>query len=187
MSEEQQRAWVEAARRGDESAFVQIFEQYNVAFFNLVRHTLGDPDDAEDVVQQTFIKAFRGLAHMREPDRLEAWLKRILYTTTIDALRHRKSHRASELDEKVGYRSVPVRTPEGEALVQEDLGYLQEALQRMSPRYRTYILLREFEGLSYDEMGEVLGEPLTTVRVVLFRAREQLRELLRQIAGEATP
>jgi RNA polymerase sigma-70 factor (ECF subfamily) len=184
MSEEQQRAWVEAARQGDESAFEQIFNQYHVAFFNLARHMVGDSDEAEDVVQQTFVKAFRGLPQMREPGRLETWLKRILYTTSIDALRHRKKHGASQLDEGLRYRSVPVRTPEGDAVVQEELGYVQQALQQMSPRYRTYILLREFDGLSYDEISEVLREPLTTVRVALFRAREQLRELLRQIAGE---
>lgn len=186
MSEEEVQAWVEAARRGDAIAIERIFNHYQASLYGLARNMVGDPDEAEDIVQQTFIKAFRSLDQLRDPGSLGFWLRRILHTTSIDALRTRRRRPQSQLDERLRYRSVRSHSPEGEALVQEQLAAVQQALQRMRPRDRAYILLREFEGLSYDEMSQVLGEPLTTVKVALFRARERLRELLRQEAGEET-
>ncbi len=184
MGEVEQRSWVEAAQRGDESGFEQIFRHYQVSLFNMARQLVGDPDEAEDVVQQSFIKAFRALSKIREPGSLEYWLRRIVYTTSMDTLRKRKRQAEMPLDDTLRQRHVRSIGPAEEAIIQERLDLVQQALQQMSERYRIYIILREFEGLSYQEMAEVLGEPLTTVRVALFRAREQLRELLRQIAGE---
>lgn len=184
MSEEEQRAWVEAARRGDERAFAQIFNHYHTHFFHLVCHLIGDADEAEDVVQQTFIKAFRSIRHMRDPGSLDSWLRRILYTTTMDLLRGRKRRRETSLDDKLRQRQARSFSPERDTLIQEEVQLVQEALRRMPPRYRAYIILREFEGLTYEEMAETLGEPITTVRVALFRARERLREILRQLGGE---
>ena len=184
MSEAEQRAWAEAAGRGDEVAFEQIFRHYQVSLFNWARHLVGDPDEAEDVVQQSFIKAFRALPKMREPGALDYWLKRIVYTTSMDHLRQRKRRAESSWDDKLHRHNLPGRGPEAESLYQEQLEMVQVALRQLSERYRAYILLREFEGKSYDEIGEIMGDPTTTVRVVLFRARERLREILRQIAGE---
>jgi RNA polymerase sigma-70 factor (ECF subfamily) len=184
MSEEEQRAWVEAAQQGDERAFADIFYHYQVSLFNLARHLVGDPDEAEDVVQKAFVKAFRSLSRIRRPTSLESWLRTIVYTTSIDHLRRRKRKRELPLDDRLRQPTVPFPGPEQEALLQERIDLVQRALQEMPPRYRTYILLREFEGLSYDQMVETLGEPITTVRVALFRARKLLRELLRQMAGE---
>lgn len=184
MSEEEQRAWVEAALQGDEKAFAQIFNHYHVHFFHLVCHLIGDADEAEDVVQQTFIKAFRSLPQMRDAGSLDSWLRRILYTTTMDLLRRRKRRRETPLDDKLRQRHARPLSPERDALVQEQVQLVQEALRQMPPRYRAYIILREFEGLTYEEMAETLGEPITTVRVALFRARERLREILRQLGGE---
>jgi RNA polymerase sigma-70 factor (ECF subfamily) len=187
MSEEEQRAWVEAARQGDERAFAQIFNHYHVHFFHLVCHLLGDADEAEDVVQQTFIKAFRSLQHMRDPGSLDSWLRRILYTTTMDVLRSRKRRRELPLDDKWRQRQARAVSPERDALLQEQVQRVQEALRQMPPRYRAYIILRELEGLTYEEIAETLGKPITTVRVALFRARERLREILRQLGEEDIP
>jgi RNA polymerase sigma-70 factor (ECF subfamily) len=184
MSEEELRAWVKAAQQGDERAFADIFYQYQVTLFNMARQLVGDPDEAEDVVQKAFVKAFRSLSRLREPTRLESWLRKIVYTTGIDHLRGRKRKREMPLDERLRPPTEPFPGPEREALLQERIDLVQQALQEMPPRYRTYIVLREFDGLSYDQIGEVLDEPITTVRVALFRARKMLRELLRQMAGE---
>lgn len=185
MSEEEQRAWVEAARKGDESGFENIFRHYQVALFNLARYLLGDADEAEDVVQQAFIKVFHALPKMREPGALEYWLKRIVHNASMDALRKRRRRAESPLGDAVmRRRPVATRGPESDALLGEERQMLQKALQKMTPRYRALILMREFDGMSYDEIGAVTGEPLTTVRVALFRARAQLRELLRQAVEE---
>jgi len=184
MSQSEQRSWVEAAQQGDESAYAQIFYHYQVSLFNLARHLVGDPDEAEDVVQQTFIKAFRQLPRMRDPDSLGFWLRRILYTTSMDLLRRRKRKAEYPLDDQLRHKHAPSQSPEKDAIIQEQLDLVSWALQQMPERYRAYILLREFEGLSYKEIAKTLGEPLTTVRVALFRAREKMRELLQQMAGE---
>jgi len=184
MSEEEQRAWAEAAGKGDERAFEAIFNHYQVSLFNWARHLVGDADEAEDVVQQSFIKAFRALPQMREPGALDYWLKRIVYTTSMDHLRQRKRRAETSWDDRLGHHNLPGRGPEADALYQEQLDLVQVALQRLPERYRAYILLREFEGKSYDEISAIMGDPTTTVRVVLFRARERLREILREIAGE---
>jgi RNA polymerase sigma-70 factor (ECF subfamily) len=184
MTEAEERAWVEAARRGDEDAFSQIFFRYQGALYNLAQHLVGNPDEAEDVVQQAFIKAFRALRTMRDPGSLGPWLRRILFTTGLDHLRRRKRRAELPLDDRLRHRLSSAYDPERETVLHERQELVHRALQRMSPRYRAYILLREFEGLSYDEIGQVTGEPLTTVRVALFRAREQLRGILRQMAGE---
>lgn len=184
MSEEEQRAWVEAARRGDEMAMERIFSHYQASLYALARHMVRDDDEAEDVVQQTFIKAFRSLPQLREVGSLSLWLRRILWRVGIDTLRSRKRRPESLLEDHLRYRPAAGRGPEAEFLVQSDVAALRRALRRLRERDRAYILLREFDGLSYDEMAEVLGEPLTTVKVALFRARERLRELLRQEAGE---
>ena len=186
MSEEEQRAWFEAARKGDESAFEQIFRHHQVSLYNWARHLVGDPDEAEDVVQQAFIKIYRALPGVRDAGALDYWLKRVVYTTSMDHLRQRKRRAETSWDDRMRHHNLPSRGPEGETLLQEQLGIVQEALQRLPERYRAYIVLREFEGRSYDEISKITGEPTTTVRVVLFRARERLRELLRQIAGEET-
>lgn len=184
MSEEEQRAWAQAAGQGDERAFEQIFRHYQVSLYNWARHLVKDPDEAEDVVQQAFIKAFRALSKMREPGALEYWLKRIVYTTSMDHLRKRKRRAETSWDDKLRHHNLPARGPESEVLYQEQLDMVEVALQQLPERYRAYILLREFEGKTYDEIGEIMGDPTTTVRVVLFRARERLREILRELAGE---
>jgi RNA polymerase sigma-70 factor (ECF subfamily) len=185
MTEEEQRAWVQAAQNGDESGFEKIFRHYQVSLFNWARHLVGDADEAEDVVQQAFIKVFHALPKMREPGALEYWLKRIVYNASMDTLRKRKRQAESTLGDTVMRRyAATTRGPEGDLLQGEEREMVQEALKKMNPRYRALILMREFDGMSYEEIGETTGEPLTTVRVALFRARAQLRELLRQVVEE---
>ncbi len=185
MSELEVQAWVEAARKGDQDAFAQIVEHYQYALFNAARAIMRNPEDAEDVVQEAFVKAYHNLHAIRDPSKLKLWLRQIVVRACIDTLRHQKNRKSeSALDERIGIHSAPGRTPEQEAVVQEDMRLVQHALAQMNPRYRSYIVLREIDGLSYDEMAEVLGESFSTVRVTLFRAREQLRTILRKMSGE---
>jgi RNA polymerase sigma-70 factor (ECF subfamily) len=185
MSELEVQAWVEAARKGDQDAFAQIVQHYQYALFNTARAIMRNPEDAEDVVQEAFLKAYHNLHAIRDPSKLKLWLRQIVVRACIDKLRHQKNlKRESELNDQIKVHSVPGRTPEQEALVQEDMHLVQQALAQMNPRYRSHIVLREIDGLSYDEIAESLGESFSTVRVTLFRAREQLRIILRKLSGE---
>lgn len=103
-TETEERAWVEAALRGDQVAFEQIFNRYKTLLFSLAQHLVGGADEAEDVVQQAFIKAFRSLSTMRDPGSLGPWLRRILYTTSLDFLRRRKRRAEYPLDDRLRHR-----------------------------------------------------------------------------------
>ncbi|MBN1483969.1 MAG: sigma-70 family RNA polymerase sigma factor [Chloroflexia bacterium] len=185
MTESEQQAWIQAAQEGDEYGFTQIFYHYQTRLFHMARRMVGDPAEAEDVVQQSFIKAFNNIAKVREPAQFKSWLYRIVYTTSVDSLRRRKRRDEIPLDEQIYVRRAPTTAdPLHEALRQEKYDLIEEALQQMSPINRAYIILREFLNLSYKEMAQALDKTLPAVRIGLFRAREQLREYLPQTVEE---
>lgn len=181
---EEEQAWLKAALQGDESGYEKIFRHYERSLFNLARRIVKDPKTAEDVLQESFIKAFRHLSSVRKDRSLGPWLRKIVYRTSIDAVRRYKRRREAPLDTRIDMGVPPGLNPEKEAMVQERVDMVDQALQALSPRYRTYIVLREVDGLSYKEIAQTLDVPLSTVRITLHRARKQLHELLRQMAGE---
>lgn len=189
MTEEQQRAWVAALREGDERAFEEIYVHYKQSLFYLAWQLVGNPQEAEDVLQESFIKAFRSLSGLRKPKHLDAWLRRIVYRTGLDFLRRRKRLAETSLDEGLQRhsRSRPFADPAKEALLNERIDLVQEAMQRMNPRYRTHLILREVEGLNYEQIGEILNESNSVVRTTIFRARQQLRQLVQEANGEEQP
>lgn len=178
MTESEKKAWVEAARRGDEQAFEQIFRHYQVSLFNMALRLVRDPDEAEDVVQKTFIKAFRSISRLRDPGGLGGWLRRTVYTTSIDTLRKRKQLAEYPLDDRLRQHTKQAFDPVQDALFQEQFDVIERALEQMSPYYRACIVLREFDHLSYKEVADVLGKSVSAIRIAIFRARQQLQELL---------
>ena len=187
MSSEED-AWVSRARAGDQAAFEAIFQRYERQIYSFTYRMMGDPDDAYDLTQDCFIKAYRNLEKTNGDLNVSAWLHRIASNACLDVLRRRKRIRWMPWDNEKHENLLPSHTaddPEQTMVATEIRQDVQIILNTMTPRNRLALLLREFEGLSTEEIGEVMGLSRSAVKSVLFRAREEFRKLYTTSYGEA--
>ncbi len=183
---------LEALRAGDRSEFARLVEAYSGVIYRLGLKMLGSEQDAEDVLQETFIKALRHLQNFDGRSKLSTWLYRIATNEALMLLRRRKQDVVSieEPFEDVGEPQAPMQIvdwccmPEEELMSAEVRAYLDQAIDDLSPALRVVFLLREIEGLSTQETAEVLNLSETAVKTRLSRARLQLREHLSGYFGE---
>jgi RNA polymerase sigma-70 factor (ECF subfamily) len=172
---------VAAALGGSEEAFHQIVERFQRPVFSLIARMVGDPATAEDLAQETFLKAFRRLATYDPERRFSSWLFKIAHNTTLDHLRRRGPQTVTlepEDEEGGGLAAVladdSLRSPETAAQRGDLAAALGAAVGALRPEYREIVLLRYQEGLAYQEIAEVAGLPLGTVKTHLHRARKEL-------------
>ncbi|CAN5735955.1 sigma-70 family RNA polymerase sigma factor [soil metagenome] len=187
MSSEED-AWVSRAREGDQAAFEAIFQRYERQIYSFTYRMMGDADDAYDLTQDCFIKAYRNLEKTNGDLNVSAWLHRIASNACLDVLRRRKRIRWLPWDNAKHENLLLSHTtddPELTAVATEIRQDVQIILDKMTPRNRLALLLREFEGLSTEEIGEVMGLSRSAVKSVLFRAREEFRKLYTSSYGEA--
>ena len=176
---------LEAARQGDVAAFNQLVLRYQTVAYNVALRTLGNPEEAADATQETFISAFRALDDFRGGS-FKAWLLRITVNACYDILRRRQRRPASSLDEltEQGDESFGAtdtgQGPEGAALNAETARAIQAALLTLPADQRTLVLLCDVQGLSYEEAAEATQVALGTVKSRLSRARARLRDHLRE-------
>lgn len=151
--------------------------RYQRPVISLVARLVGDRALAEDLAQETFVKAYRSLAAFDTTRRLSSWLFRIAHNTAIDSLRRLRALPALEAAEDAppGTIEAASATTDADPVEREALGRaLSEALQRLRPEYRTAVILRYEEGLAFDEIGHVLGVAEATARSHVHRARKEL-------------
>ena len=195
MSSDQQTSEafpLEALRAGDRAEFARLVETYSPAIYRLAIKMLENTQDAEDILQETFIKAFRHLNTFDGRSSLSTWLYRIATNEALMALRRRKVNLVSldEPDETLEQEQEPLQIvdwccmPEEELMSAEARQYLDRAIDELSPNLRVVFILRDMEGLSTQEVGEVLSLSETAVKTRLSRARLRLRELLSEYYGE---
>lgn len=157
------------------------------AAYTLARYLLRDDHDAEDVVQDALLRAFtyRGTFRGEGTQGAKAWLLTIVRNTAL-SWRRRGPARANltEFDETQHSDEGAAENPETSLLASEARGSVREAIDRLPPEFREVILLREIEGLSYREIGEVVGVPVGTVMSRLSRARERLQRALQPVRGD---
>ena len=183
---------LEALRAGDRAEFARLVETYSAAIYRLAIKMLENTQDAEDILQETFIKAFRHLNTFDGRSSLSTWLYRIATNEALMALRRRKVNLVSldEPDETLEQEQEPLQIvdwccmPEQELMSAEARQYLDRAIDELSPNLRIVFLLRDIEGLSTQEVEQVLGLTETAVKTRLSRARLRLRELLSEYYGE---
>jgi RNA polymerase sigma-70 factor, ECF subfamily len=162
------------ALAGSQSAFEQIVHRYQRPVISLIARITGDRALAEDLAQETFIKAFRSLAAFDVTRRLSPWLFRIAHNTAIDGMRRSRP----PLAPTDAAHGAPA-PPEPDPVERRELGQaLTAALAALRPDQRTAIVLRYESGLSFDEIGTVLGVPEVTARSHVHRARKALAGLL---------
>jgi len=180
---------VERVQAGDRRAFDLLVAKYQRRLMRLVSRLVHDPAEAEDVVQETFIKAYRALRHFRGESAFYTWLYRIGINTAKNFLvtqgrraptsTENDAERAEGFDDADSLRDI--NTPES-VLASKQIAYtVNAAMEALPLELRTAIVLREIEGLSYEEISEVMSCPIGTVRSRIFRAREVIAEKLRPL------
>ena len=180
---EHERLWVQQAQAGDQTAFAQLVAAYQGPVYNLAYRMLGNPVDAEDAAQETFLRAYDRLATY-EPDRkFSSWILSIASHYCIDQLRRRRVPYDS-LDDMPPGRELPSEAdaPEDVALAREQERALQQALALLPPAYRLPVILRYWNELSYEEIAEATQTTVSAIKSRLHRARLMLAEHMQ--AGE---
>ncbi len=170
--EREEALWLARARAGDEAAYRWLLGRYRARVVRLAAHVLRREGEAEDVAQETFLKAFRRLPSFRGEGRFSAWLFGIAVRLCLD--RRRSARWAREVPEDA---TPPPASPIPSAEAADTRLLVETLLDRLSPPMRAALVLREMEGLEYDEIAATLGVPVGTVRSRLHAARAQFRAL----------
>ena len=179
-------ALVRACKNGDYAAFEEIVRRYDRKLFRIAQYLMHNREDAEDAVQEAFLKAFRHLDQFREEAKFSTWLTRIAMNQCLMMLRKRRATKEvsidgdSESDEGNLPMEIADWAPNPEDLYQarELLEILRKTLQELGPGLRVVFVLKDIEGLSLEQTAEALGLSVTAVKARSFRARLRLRERL---------
>jgi RNA polymerase sigma-70 factor, ECF subfamily len=187
FARDEESGLLEGLRTGQEAAYETLILRYEQPVFSLVSRLLDDSADASDVVQEIFLKVFRKVASFRGESSLRTWIYRIAVNEARNQRRWFGRHRRREvcLDAPPGeaqshedWLRDPGRSPFDIALDHETQALIEDALKDVNPAFRTALVLREIEGLSYDEIAEILEISLGTVKSRILRGREALRKKL---------
>jgi len=175
------RELVAAARGGDREAFRTLFERYNRRAYALALGILRQPDDALDVVQDAFIKAHKHLDRFEGTSSFYTWLYRIIMNLAIDQLRKKKrtTELAEDSDEVADLLPQLLGGNPGRALMDKEIrARIDAALSALSDNHRAVLVMRELEGLSYEEMAKAMGCSKGTIMSRLFHARKNMQRQL---------
>ncbi len=191
MSSITDQAVVERVLSGDLDAYQILVDRYQDRVYSVVHNYVANPDDAIDITQETFIKAYNNLHSFNSSSAFYTWLYRIAINTAIDYLRKRRSRPVESLDDEkyteVGFEPVSDDSdtdPEKMAVRREIRTALRNGISRLSHKLRGALVLHDIEGFSQEEVAEILGIPVGTVKSRVSRARLELRNMLRKQIGE---
>ncbi|MBN1266097.1 MAG: sigma-70 family RNA polymerase sigma factor [Anaerolineales bacterium] len=172
--------WVRRAQAGDKDAFGILVQEYQGFVYNLALRTVSNPQDAEDIAQETFLRAWKAMPRFQFKSKISTWLYRITMNLCYNRLPGLKREIMAEDDQFL--ESIPDEyfpNPSHDVEIEELRTLLHQQIEQMPPGYRMVVMLRFQQELSYDEVSEIADIPLGTVKTILFRARNQLREVVR--------
>ncbi|MEZ4774576.1 MAG: sigma-70 family RNA polymerase sigma factor [Bacteroidia bacterium] len=189
---QEDRDLVAAAKRGEPNAFETLLKKYRKSVYYMLLKMVKNPDDAEDLTQEAFAKAFNSIEKFDSKFAFSTWLFRIATNNCIDYIRKKRVQTVSfdspvEGDDGSSMR-FDVKTedldPNESMLKDQRRRYLNMAIERLPEKYRVLVELRYFQELSYEEVAEELQIPLGTVKAQLFRARELLNQELKDLRSQ---
>ncbi len=175
---------------GDTSAFNELVTRYRTRAFSMIYHMVRNEQDAWDLAQDGFLKAWKSIGRFRGQSSFYTWLYRILMNVAIDWLRRKKIEGGTEFDDQIGLRHIAPGAPTApreemqpaERLSDREIrGRIDAAIAKLSPDHRTAIVMREIDGLEYSEIAEQMGCSIGTVMSRLFYARKKLQTLLKDV------
>jgi RNA polymerase sigma-70 factor, ECF subfamily len=169
---------IEGVQAREDVAFDDIFAEYQDRIYNCVYRLMGNREDAYDLTQETFLRAYAALPKVTGELKVGPWLYRIATNLCMDQLRRRKLIRWEPLDSLLSVfspKSVAKDSPEGETLRTESREMVHRVLEKLPPKYRACLVLREYQDMSCEEIAEVMGTTRSAVKSLLFRAREEFR------------
>ena len=186
LTREQEREIIQQVLSGDTEAFEALVLEHQNKVYSLALRMVGNEEDALDMAQEAFIRAFNSLSGFRGDSKFSVWLYRLTSNICIDCIRSRAKKRTVSLtwtDEEggdAGELEIPDETwsPETQLERRMTRESVQRGLDSLSPQYREILLLREINGLSYEEIGRALGIEEGTVKSRIFRARKKLCDFL---------
>lgn len=170
------------AKTGNPAAFEELISSYEKLIFNASYRMMGNTQDAEDISQEVIIKVYKNLAACKSAAAFKSWLFRIINNSCIDEMRRRKGKTALSLDasqnDGESYIENPVLrddiTPESEYLRKDTNKKIQQAIDNLPPDYKAVIVMRDINGMSYEEIAEVLALSMGTVKSRIARGRKKL-------------
>lgn len=173
------------SRNGDRQAFEELVDMYKDKIYHLGYRMLGNSGEAEDVVQDTFLRVYMNLDRYDENQKFSTWIYRIATNLCIDRLRKRKPNYSLDAEMPDGegadwYSMLPANqdTPEEETVLSETQHQIRKAIDTLPEKYKSVVILRYLHDLSLQEIGDVLKMPVTTVKTRVHRGREFLRKKL---------
>ncbi len=168
------------ARGGDQAAFGQLVERYQVAVYNLCYRMLGQSQEAEDAAQEVFLKAWKHLPRFRGAAQFSTWLHTIALSVSLNGLRKVKQHRTRE----AAFDEALTVSASGREAEPDLKARLKQAIDALPEGYRTVFVMHDVEGYTHEEIAASLGIQPGTSKAQLFRARAKLRIALADFAGE---
>lgn len=187
-TEEGERAFIARAKQGDVEAFGELILQHEKIVYHVTLRMLRHEEDAKDISQEVFLKAFKNIGNFDERSAFSTWLYRIAVNTSIDEIRRRRGKQTDSLEQELESERGRMRkqvadgeeTPEEHLLRQEKAAEIRQALDMLSPEHKAVLILRDIQGFSYEEIAEIIELPLGTVKSRISRARNQCKaELLK--------
>ncbi len=183
---EEDRKWVQLAKEGDLGAYDELIKRYQERIYSTLYHMTSNHEDANDLAQEAFIKAFKALKSFKGDSSFYTWVYRIAVNQTINFLKQRRNrHHMSLNDADWNVENDPDlvslishKTPQREANLSELQEKLNEALQKLSEVHRMVVVLHDVQGVPHEEISEIMNCNVGTVRSRLFYARQQLQAIL---------
>jgi len=170
---------IKKARRGDGLAFSMLIEKHEKFVFNVVYRMVNNIEDAKDISQEAFIKAFKSFDTYDGSAAFSTWIYRIAVNAAIDHMRKQKREQSVSFDEYITDDTVSTMSVEESVVSNEGKGAILDAVNKLEEEFKTVVVLRDIHGMDYSEISDITGCPVGTVKSRLSRARGKLRNMLK--------